>query len=142
MCSRLSSYSVELSDVGYVVFLARLRVPFRVKETSRPAQAGPFPSSPVKRVPYPRTLFVFSLRSRRKSHHDLDVHVCILFSLRVSYGTDFLSSSSSSHPRGYSRLANPFHSSSRYSETNKPLIHSLSTNLHPRPSIHSPNHTA
>ncbi|CAL1712354.1 unnamed protein product [Somion occarium] len=53
----------------------RLRIPFRYKELTRPVRAGPFPLSMTKTPSIPKTVFAFSLRTRRRNYNDVEVHL-------------------------------------------------------------------
>ncbi|KAJ3553979.1 hypothetical protein NM688_g3343 [Phlebia brevispora] len=53
----------------------KLRIPFRYRELSRPSQLGPFPLSLTKTPSGPKTLFKFTLQSRRSRRENIDVQL-------------------------------------------------------------------
>ncbi|KAI0822337.1 hypothetical protein BC628DRAFT_1412439 [Trametes gibbosa] len=55
--------------------VVNMRVPFKYTHRTRPARAGPFPSSLQKTEDMPRTLFEFRMRPRRSGGTPIDVHV-------------------------------------------------------------------
>lgn len=52
-----------------------LFVPFRYEDRSRPACLGPYPRNLTKTPSIPKTLFIFTLRSRRRNTRDIEVHL-------------------------------------------------------------------
>lgn len=100
------------------IFL-RLRIPFRYKELTRPVRAGPFPLSMTKTPSIPKTVFAFSLRTRRRNYNDVEVHVsCAPVFVQWISHVNFASYSCLVHEFAHSR--SQFLSLSPYSETKIP----------------------
>lgn len=59
---------------------SRLHVPFKYRELSRPAQSGPFPLNMTKTPSGPKTLFAFTIPSRRHSSPNVGVHLFLPYS--------------------------------------------------------------